>query len=99
MTTTGCGLAHQCPNEPDPCQRITNEGLNWTACGENIGYTSSYPNTWSAIQQNIEGAMLAKQPPNDGHRKNLLSSNFHQIGVTVLIDAKGIAWVTEDFTN
>ena len=39
MTTTGCGLAHQCPSEPTPCERVTNEGLTWQTCGENIGYT------------------------------------------------------------
>jgi hypothetical protein len=42
--------------------------------------------------------MLAEKPPEDGHRQNLLSTSFYQIGVAVLIDAKGIAWVTEDFT-
>jgi uncharacterized protein YkwD len=99
MTTTGCGLAHQCPNEPAPCQRVTNEGITWMACGENIGYTSPYPDAWTAIKQNIEGGMLAEKPPDDGHRQNLLSTSFHHIGVAVLIDAKGLAWVTEDFTN
>jgi uncharacterized protein YkwD len=43
--------------------------------------------------------MLAEQPPDDGHRQNLLSTSFHQIGVAVLIDAQGLAWVTEDFAN
>ena len=99
MTTTGCGLEHQCPNEPEPCQRVTNEGVTWTACGENIGYTSPYPDAWTAIKQNIEGGMLAEKPPDDGHRQNLLSTSFHQVGVAVLFDSKGIAWVTEDFTN
>ncbi len=99
MTTTSCGLAHQCPNEPAPCQRVTNEGITWTTCGENIGYTSPDPDAWTAIKQNIEGGMLAEKPPDDGHRKNLLSTSFHQIGVAVLIDSQGTAWVTEDFTN
>jgi uncharacterized protein YkwD len=99
MTTTGCGLEHQCPNEPDPCQRVTNEGISWTACGENIGYTSPYPDAWTAIKQNIEGGMLAEQPPEDGHRQNLLNKSFHQVGIAVLFDSEGIAWVSEDFTN
>ncbi len=68
-------------------------------CGENIGYTSPYPDAWTAIKQNIEGGMLAEKPPEDGHRQNLLNTSFHQIGVAVLIDAKGLAWVTEDFTD
>jgi uncharacterized protein YkwD len=99
MTTTGCGLAHQCPNEPTLRERMTNEGLIWQACGENIGYTSPDPDLSTAIKQNIEGGMLAEKPPDDGHRKNLLSTSFHQIGIAVLIDDKGIAWITEDFTD
>lgn len=99
MATTGCGLAHQCPNEPGPCDRVTNEGVTWQTCGENIGYTSPDPDFWTAIKQNIEGGMLAEKPPDDGHRKNLLSTSFHQVGVAVLIDDKGLEWVTEDFTN
>lgn len=99
MTQSDCGLSHQCPGEPAPCQRVTNEGVQWTACGENAGYTSPYPDAWSAVQKNIEGGMLAEQPPNDGHRKNLLSTSFHQVGVGVAIDANGVVWVTEDFTN
>jgi uncharacterized protein YkwD len=99
MTTTDCGLQHQCPNEPEPCQRVTNEGITWTSCGENIGYTSTDSDAWTAIKENIEGGMLAEKPPDDGHRKNLLNTNFHQVGVAVHFDSKGIAWVSEDFTN
>jgi len=47
----------------------------------------------------IEQGMLKGQPPNDGHRKNLLSPAFHQVGIGIVIDAKGLVWVTEDFTN
>ncbi len=99
MTQPGCGLSHQCPGEPNLAQRITNEGIQWMTCGENAGYTSPYPDAWTAVQQNIEGGMLKEQPPNDGHRKNLLSTAFHQIGIGIVIDSQGIVWVTEDFTN
>src|SRR5215468_7703123 len=53
MAQPDCGLSHQCPGEPDPCQRITNEGIEWMACGENAGYTSPDPDAWTAIKQNI----------------------------------------------
>jgi uncharacterized protein YkwD len=99
MAQPQCGLSHQCPGEPDPCQRVTNEGINWMDCGENAGYTSPDPTAWTAIKQNIEQGMLNEQPPDDGHRQNLLSSLFHQVGVGIYIDARGIIWVTEDFTN
>ncbi len=99
MAQPQCGLSHQCPGEPDPCQRITNENIVWTECGENAGYTTPYPNGWAAIKHNIEQGMLNEQPPNDGHRKNLLSSTFHKIGIGIYIDARSTIWVTEDFTN
>jgi uncharacterized protein YkwD len=69
------------------------------ACGENAGYTSPTPDQWSAVKTNIEQGMLGEQPPNDGHRRNLLSTSYHRIGIGVYIDTKGLIWVTEDFTN
>src|SRR5438132_6754801 len=63
-----CGLTHACPNEPDPCQRVSNEGVTWTSCGENVGYTSPYPTAWEAVEK-IEQAMLDEPPP-AGHRMN-----------------------------
>ncbi len=99
MTQPNCGLSHQCPGEPNLGQRITNEGIHWMTCGENAGYTSPYPDAWTAVQQNIEQGMLKEQAPNDGHRKNLLSTAFHQVGIGIVTDSKGLIWVTEDFTN
>jgi uncharacterized protein YkwD len=95
----GCGLSHQCSGEPDPCQRLSNAGIQWMACGENVGYTTPTPDAWSAVKTNIEQGMLSEQPPNDGHRRNLLSASIHRIGIGTYIDSKGIIWVTEDFTN
>ncbi len=94
-----CGLSHQCPGESDPCQRLSTAGIQWTACGENEGYTSPYPDAWSAVKTNIEQGMLNEQPPNDGHRRNLLSTSFHHVGIGIYIDSNGTIWVTEDFTN
>jgi uncharacterized protein YkwD len=98
INMTSCGLTHACPGEPNPCQREINEGINYMACGENIGYSSPNPDAFGGAKV-IEQSMLAEQPPNDGHRLNLLSSTFHLIGVGVVIDAKGLVWITEDFAN
>jgi uncharacterized protein YkwD len=95
---SGCGLSHQCPGEPNPCQRVTNEGISWTSCGENVGYTSPYPSAWGGVQ-GIEKDMLDEQPPDDGHRLNLLSTSYHRIGVGIYIDARGYVWITEDFAS
>ncbi len=93
-----CGMQHQCPGEPDPCQRESNEGISWNSCGENIGYTSPNPTAWAGVRQ-IDQQMLNEQPPDDGHRQNLLNSTFHRVGVGIYIDARGTIWITEDFAN
>lgn len=99
MAETSCGLAHQCSGEADLGMRISAEGLNWMSCGENIGYATARPDAWTATLQYIHEGMMGEQPPNDGHRLNLLSQSFHQIGIGVHLDAKGLVWVTEDFSN
>lgn len=93
-----CGLSHQCPGEPDPCTRVSNEGISWTSCGENVGYSSPDPTAWGGVQQ-VEVSMINEQPPDDGHRRNLLSTSFHRVGVGVYVDSRGYVWVTEDFAS
>lgn len=93
-----CGLSHQCPGENSPCQRVSNEGISWTSCGENVGYSSPNPNAWGGVK-NIEVSMLNEQPPDDGHRRNLLSTSFHRVGVGIYIDSSGLVWLTEDFVS
>jgi len=92
-----CGLSHACPNEPQPCQRVLNEGFQYMACGENVGYTSPYPTAWGGVQ-GIEQDML-NEPPPAGHRYNLLNTSYHKIGIGIYIDTKGLIWITEDFVN
>lgn len=98
MATSGCGLSHQCSGEPSPCQRVTNEGITWTSCGENVAYSSPNPTAWAGVQ-GVEQDMLNEQPPDDGHRLNLLSTSYHRVGVGIYIDAKGLVWITEDFAS
>ena len=93
-----CGMSHQCPGEADPCQRVSSEGISWTSCGENVGYTSANPTKWAGVQK-IEQDMLAEQPPDDGHRQNLLNTSYHRVGVGIYIDSGGLVWITEDFAS
>jgi uncharacterized protein YkwD len=97
-----CGLSHQCPGEPPLGTRLTNAGVHWTSAGENIGEGGPVPDTTAAITQmavNLTQSMLDEQPPDDGHRMNILSSSFRFIGITVFLDAKGTVWMTQDFSN
>jgi uncharacterized protein YkwD len=97
----GCGLSHQCPGEGGIGERFSAQGVQWTAAGENIGFGSSGSSDDAVIQaaNGLTDSMLAETPPNDGHRKNLLSSSFKRIGLSVVRDSGGKTWMTQDFVN
>jgi uncharacterized protein YkwD len=97
----GCGLKHQCSNEPDLGMRISNQGVQWQSVGENIGEGEpvlSDDAAWNMVLM-IHHGMMAEKPPEDGHRRNLLSSDFHRIGISMYIDTNNTLWLTEDFAN
>jgi uncharacterized protein YkwD len=43
--------------------------------------------------------MLNEQPPNDGHRKNILNPSFTHIGIAIYRAPSGTLWLTQDFSN
>ncbi len=97
-----CGMSHQCPGEPSLGSRISAQGVHWTSCGENIGYSGPHPDKTSALISAAEGlttAMYNETPPDDGHRRNLLSTQFHYIGIDVVRDGSGTVWLTQDFSG
>jgi uncharacterized protein YkwD len=101
VMASGCGLKHQCPNEPDPATRISQQQVQWQTVGENIGEggpVSSSDSAWNMVLM-IHHAMMAEKPPDDGHRRNLLSKDFHRIGISIYIDPQHTLWLTEDFAN
>jgi uncharacterized protein YkwD len=98
----GCGLSHQCQGEPALGDRETAAGVHWTAAGENIGEGGPVADTTAAIAQMAVGltqSMLNERPPDDGHRLNILSSTFTDIGIAVYRDGSGTVWLTQDFSN
>jgi len=98
----GCGLSHQCPGEPPIGDRESAAGVPWTAAGENIGDGSQVAGSTAAITRMaliLTQDMLNEKPPEDGHRRNLLSSVFTHIGITVYRDSRGTVWMTQDFSN
>ena len=98
----GCGLSHQCPAEPELGTRETVAGVVWSACGENIGEGGPVADTNAAIAQMAVGLtqdMLNEKPPDDGHRRNILSSSFTHIGIAIYLDSSGTVWLTQDFSN
>jgi uncharacterized protein YkwD len=102
LMADGCGLSHQCPGEPPIGTRETDAGIDWTAAGENIGEGGPVADTTAAIAAMAVGltqSMLNEQPPNDGHRLNILSTSFTHIGIAVYRDSSGTVWLTQDFSN
>ena len=98
----GCGLSHQCPGEPPLGDRETDAGVNWSIAGENVGEGGQVPDSPDAIAhmaKELTSAMLNERPPDDGHRKNILSSSFTHIGIAVFSDSSGTVWLTQDFAN
>jgi uncharacterized protein YkwD len=102
LMAAGCGLSHQCPGEPDLGARETAAGVHWTAAGENIGTggpvaASTVASTQLAVT--LTQDMLNEQPPNDGHRKNILNPSFTHIGIAIYRAPSGTLWLTQDFSN
>ncbi len=99
---SGCGLEHQCPGEPAFGARISAQGVHWSSIGENIAGPDGASNTVAAITsagRYMNSSMYQETPPDDGHRRNLLSGTFTHMGVDVFRDSKGRVWLTEDFAN
>lgn len=89
-------LSHQLPGEPAIGTRVTQDGVKWTWCGENIGVTSQ-TSTQGAL--GLHKLMMNEKPPDDGHRQNILSTNYTMVGVDIFFDSHHQLWLTEDFAN
>jgi len=90
-------LSHQLPGEAALGDRERQRGVNWSWAAENIGETSD---------QSVNGAlglyqaMMSEQPPDDGHRQNILNTSGTIVGIAILIDQQhGKLWLTEDFAQ
>lgn len=90
-------LSHQLPGEAVFSTRISQAGVPWHSAAENVGWSSAKT---TAGADGLQTAMYNEVAPNDGHRRNILSSSVRFVGVDVLIDARtGKLWLTEDFAD
>ena len=63
----------------------------WT--GQNIAWM-----TGGFSPATIESMFFNEVAPNDGHRQNILNTNFHNIGISCIVNKKtGAYWWTQDF--
>ena len=88
-------LSHQCPHEKSFGDRLDAAHYDWSTAGENIGWTSAMS---TAGVMALETYMYNEKAPNDSHRQIILSSAFHDIGISVITDTThNRLWLTEDF--
>lgn len=90
-------LSHQLAHEAAFGARISAQRVEWSSAGENIGWTSTQTQAGAV---GVDDAMLAERAPNDGHRRNILSTSFTAVGVNVVLDkVHHRMWITEDFVR
>jgi uncharacterized protein YkwD len=97
----GCGLSHQCSGEDGIGGRFSDQGVQWRSAGENIGFGFAGDSDAELVKaaNGLCDSMLAEVPPEDGHRKNLLSKDFKRIGLSVVRESGGKTWLTQDFVG
>jgi uncharacterized protein YkwD len=90
-------LSHQLPGEAALGDRERQQEVTWSWAAENIGETSDQSGNGAL---GLHQAMMSEQPPDDGHRQNILTSSGNIVGIAILIDQQhGKLWLTEDFAQ
>ncbi len=92
------GMSHFVPPGTTPETRMRAAGVKFTWGGENIGW-SGRGDSWTKVMW-LFNTMMAEVPPNDGHRKNILSPHFTRTGIGLYVEnASARLWETEDFAG
>ncbi len=81
-------FAHQSPTYGSAGDMLKQFGISWSAWGENI-----------ASGQRTPEAVVTAWMNSEGHRANILSSNFSKIGVGYVTNSSGTPYWTQIFTN
>jgi uncharacterized protein YkwD len=100
----GCpNMVHQCPGEASMGDRISAQGVHWTAVAENVAPTLNVADNPDAIKSAAlaanQGMFDNDQQSDNAHRYSLLSSTYTRIGIDAVRDNRGVLWLTEDFAN
>ena len=85
MATLGF-FNHMHPDGSSAGDRISDEGYRWRTWGENIAY--GYSTAEAVVQAWIDSP---------GHRANMLSSKFKELGVGYRVAQSGRAYWVQDF--
>nr|WP_242950615.1 SafA/ExsA family spore coat assembly protein [Clostridium grantii] len=79
-------FSHTSPTYGSPFQMIKDFGMQYTAAGENIAYG-----------QNSASSVMTSWMNSPGHRSNILSTSYAEIGVGVAKDSAGRLYWTQMF--
>ena len=94
-------IRHQDAQGRSPMQRYSELGGRASWYGENVGWYSldvfGRSALWNVINT-LDAEMMSERPPDDGHRKNILSSRFQAVGVGICLSPSGI-YLAEDFVG
>ncbi|MBP2628329.1 MAG: SCP-like extracellular [Firmicutes bacterium] len=80
-------FSHYNPEGQSPFDRMKQAGISYSYAGENL-----------AINSNVDTAEKAFMN-SPGHRANILSPNYTEVGLGVRYDAKGSAYVVQEFIS
>ena len=92
------GFGHFVPPGTTPASRMAAAGVTFSWHGENIGEAGQGTDLQKVLW--LFNVMMAEQPPNDGHRQNILSPHFTMTGIGIYVEnGSGSLWMTEDFAD
>lgn len=71
------------------------------AMSENVGYSGGCDATaYDHCAQTVFDLMVGERPPDDGHRRNILSTYPYYVGIGTYYDAQThTVWITQDFLS
>ncbi len=78
-------FAHNNPEGLTPFDRMKQAGISYKYAGENLAINTSIPSAESAFMNS------------SGHRANILSPNYTDVGIGVVHNAKGQVYVVQEF--
>jgi len=89
-------MSHLLPRELSLGGRVTRAGyLPWLRVGENIAFNTDWTLNGAYYLQKL---MFNERYPNDGHRRNIISTGYQDVGIDVYMDPlHHKMWITEDF--
>lgn len=79
-------FSHTSPTFGSPFQMIENFGIKFSSAGENIAYGQKTP-----------AEVMTSWMNSSGHRSNILSSSYTQIGVGLAKNSNGVCYWTQQF--